>query len=161
MLPLENIRQLPQTHTQHIPPEYLDEMGHMNIQWYIHLFDRAAWGFFGLFGATVEHMHATHSGVFALEQHIRYLAEVRVGEQIAVHSRILGRSEKRIHKMHFMINLDKNSLAATIEIVAMSIDMRVRRSAPWQAALLPKMDALIAEHTALGWDAPVCGALKP
>ncbi len=161
MIPLESITKLPETNCITIPESYLDEMGHMNIQWYFSIFDRAAWRAFDLFGADLAAMQAEQMGVFALEQHIRYLAEVRVGQTVRVYSRFLARNAKRLHFIHFMINEDRQLLSSVLEGTGMSIDMQTRRSAPWSPALLPRLDALIAEHQALDWEAPVCGAIYP
>lgn len=161
MIALEKIRALPRTHQATIPPEYLDEMGHMNIRWYIALFDQAAWTTFRLIGADYDFMQAHQSGVFALKQFIQYFAEVRVGEKVSIYSRFLGRSDKRLHKIHFMVNDDKDVLASTIEVIATHIDMTTRRSAVWLPELTGQLDALIAAHQRLDWDAPLCGVLSP
>ena len=45
-LNLDDVRQLPVTHRQTIPEEYLDVMGHMNVMWYTHLFGEGMGGCF-------------------------------------------------------------------------------------------------------------------
>ncbi|HEY2414924.1 MAG TPA: hypothetical protein VGI40_21950 [Pirellulaceae bacterium] len=40
------------------------------------------------------------------------------------------------------------------------IDMRVRRTAPFLPQVAEPIDRMVAEHAALGWDAPVCGAMQ-
>jgi len=161
MIPVEKIRQLPTTHTATIPPEYRDEMGHMNIQWYVALFDRSAWGGFELLGADLSYLRQHETGMFALQQHIHYLAEVQIGETVSMHIRFVARSEKRLHKMHFMINESTNMLASTMEVIAGHIDMRVRRMAAFTPSVAAKLDEIIARHQALDWDAPLCGVLAP
>jgi acyl-CoA thioester hydrolase len=161
MILLEHVKTLPQTNQVIIPSEYLDEMGHMNIQWYIALFDRAAWHAFGLFGATLEAMKEEQMGAFALQQHITYLAEVRLGEQVSIYTRFIERSEKQLLFMHFMVNDSREMLASYFESLGMSIDMKTRRSAPWSEKISSQLDALLAEHQALDWQPPLCGVLKP
>ena len=90
---------LPITYRATIPPDYLDEMGHMNVMWYTHLFGCATMGLFERIGLTREYFEANHAGSFALEHHVRYLAEVRVGQQVTLRSRALDRSAKRLHFM--------------------------------------------------------------
>jgi len=41
------------------------------------------------------------------------------------------------------------------------VDMTVRRSAVMPAVITDAIDRLLTEHASLGWDAPVCGAMKP
>ena len=156
-----NLSPLPVTYRAVIPETYLDEMGHMNVMWYTHLFSEAAWGLFQLVGMTREHFTTNRTGTFALAQHFRYLKEVRLGQQVTLRSRVVGRSAKRWHTIHFMTIDELDVLAATAEAVSTYVDMTVRRSAAMPAVVTDAIDRLLAEHTRLDWDAPVCGAMTP
>ena len=156
-----NLSSLPVTHRAVIPDAFIDEFGHVNVMWYTHLFTEAAGGLFQLVGLTREHLTASRAGTFALEQHFRYLKEVRFGQHVTLRSRVLGRSAKRWHTMHFMTIDELDVLAATAEVVSTYVDMTVRRSAPMPAGITDAMDRLLTEHRNLGWDAPVCGTMKP
>jgi len=151
---------LPITHRAVIPDDYLDEMGHMNVMWYTHLFSLGAWGLFQMVGLTRTYFEANHAGSFALEQHFRYLKEVRVGHHVTIRSRVLGRTAKRWHSIHFMTIDELDALAATAESVKTHVDMRVRRSSPMPPVITDAIDRLLADHGNLGWDAPVCGAMS-
>jgi acyl-CoA thioester hydrolase len=152
---------LPITHRAVIPDAYLDEMGHMNVMWYTHLFSLGAWGLFQMVGLNRTYFETNHAGSFALEQHFRYLKEVRVGQHVTIRSRVLSRSEKRWHTIHFMSIDELDALAATSEGVQTHVDMRSRRSSPMPPAITDAIDRLLVEHTRLDWDAPTCGAMKP
>jgi len=156
---LEQIQQLPVSHRQAIPPEYLDTMNHMNVRWYMALFDTASWKFFAAFGMDADY-YAQGFGGFALKHFIQYLAEVRLGETVAIHSRILERSTKRIHFMLFMVNETTGKLAATLEALGSNADMRERRTAPYPDDLAVRIDGILAQHQQLDWDAPVCGIIR-
>ncbi len=160
-LDVDAVRLLPETNRQTIPESYLDEMGHMNVMWYTHLFSGAMGGVFKMIGLDWEQYAETHIGTFALEAHIRYLAEVRVGHTITVHSRVMGRSERRFYVMHFMVNEDRDNVAATFENIGTFVDLRVRRSAPIPDDLRNNLDSIFAQHDALSWKAPVCGIMNP
>lgn len=155
------LESLPLFHRETIPESYLDEMGHMNIRWYMAIFDQAGWDFFASFGMTFDYCKAQEAGGFALQHFIRYLAEVHVGETVAIRSRMLARSAKRIHFMHFMINETTGKLAATLEALGTHADMRIRRTSPYPPHLSSRIDAMIEEQNQLGWDAPICGVIKP
>jgi acyl-CoA thioester hydrolase len=156
-----DLTQLPVTHQAEITDEYLDLMGHMNVMWYTHLFSLGAWGLFQMVGLTRAYFEAHRAGSFALAQHFRYVKEVRAGQHVTIRSRVLGRSEKRWHTIHFMIIDELDALAATCEVVQAHVDMTVRRTSPMPPAITDAIDRLIAEHARLDWEAPVCGALKP
>jgi len=156
---VEQVQQLPLSHRQPIPTEYLDTMNHMNVRWYMALFDTASWKFFAAFGMDADY-YAQGFGGFALKHFIQYLAEVRVGETVAIHSRILERSAKRIHFMLFMVNETTGKLAATLEALGSNADMRIRRTAPYPDDLAARIDGILAQHQQLDWDAPVSGVIQ-
>jgi acyl-CoA thioester hydrolase len=155
-----DLTHLPITYQSVIPDDYLDEMGHMNVMWYTHLFSLGAWGLFQMVGLNREYFEAKHAGSFALEQHFRYLKEVRAGQHVTIRSRVLGRTEKRWHTIHFMTIDELDALAATSEGVQTHVDMRSRRSSPIPPAVAEAIDRLVADHRKLAWDAPVCGAMS-
>ena len=157
---LADVKQLPETHTQVIPEDFLDAMGHMNVMWYTHLFSM---GFMGLMRKmnVMELFDTEHDGgSFALESHVRYLSEVRVGQRIRIHTRLVGRTEKRFHALHFMTNDDKQDVSATFEIVSSYVSLSQRRTVPLPPELSEPMDHLVATSNALTWDAPVCGIMS-
>jgi acyl-CoA thioester hydrolase len=156
-----NLSSLPVTHRSVVPDAYLDEMGHMNVMWYTHLFSQAMWGLFQVVGLTREHFAANKSGSFALAQHFRYLKEVRLDQHVTLRSRVLGRSAKRWHTIHFMTIDDLDALAATSEAISTYVDMTVRRSAAMPAVIIGAIDRLVDEHARLEWEPPVCGAMQP
>ena len=156
---MSDLADLPLYHQQTIPEDYLDDMGHMNVRWYMALFDAASWQFFAAHGIDREYIRTRHLGGFALKHHIQYLAEVQPGEKVAVRTRFLGRSTKRIHLMHFLVNETLNKLAATLESLGTHADMKLRRSAEIPPDIAQKMDATIENHSRLKWQAPVCGVL--
>lgn len=155
-----NLEDLPITHTNVVPESWLDEMGHMNVMWYTHLFSNAVHGFFSLFGFTGDYMRANQKGTFALELHVRYLAEVRVGQRVTMRSRAVARSAKRLHYMQFMYNEDRGVLSATGELVSAHVDMTTRRQDPMPEQLTRAYDEILAKHQALPWAAPVCGTMR-
>ncbi len=111
MLDVSELDALPLMHRVAIPDEYLDLMGHMNIRWYGTIFADAARKFTASFGITQEYVIGERKGAFMLRHFNHYLAEVRGGETVAVRPRLLGRSEKRLHYVNFMINESREMLA--------------------------------------------------
>jgi acyl-CoA thioester hydrolase len=152
---------LPITHQAVISDDYLDEMGHMNVMWYTHLFSLGSWGLFQMVGLNRAYFESARAGSFALEQHFRYLKEVRVAQHVTIRSRVLGRTAKRWHTLHFMTIDELDTLAATCEVVQAHIDMTIRRTAPMPPPITAAIDRFIAEHSRLGWEAPVCGIMRP
>lgn len=155
-----NLLDLPITGQAEIPTSYLDEMGHMNVMWYTHLFSKAVWGLFQHIGFTTEYMREAHAGSFALELHVRYLVEVHAGQHVTLRTRAIGRTPKRIHYQHFL-SIDERDgvLSATGEIVSAHVDMKIRRQSPFPEPIATAFDRLLEAHRALPWEAPVCGTM--
>ncbi len=156
-----DILTLPRTWQATIPENYQDEMGHMNVMWYTHLFDRATFSFFDSFGFGADYFHQARSGCFALTQHTRYLAELHVGESVSLYTRALGRSVKRLHFMHFLLVDADQRLSATCEYLATHVDLTVRRSSPLPPHLAEAFDRWVEQHRQLPWDPPLCGVIQP
>jgi acyl-CoA thioester hydrolase len=150
---------LPSYHRQTIPEDYLDKMGHMNVRYYMAVFDKATWCMFAEYGMDESYFRTTENGVFALKQFIQYLAEVRQGETVAVYTRILGLTDKRIHLMHFMANQDTSGLAAIIESLITHANLKVRKAAPLPSEIASKFRYRLHIDQNLGWDSPVSGIM--
>lgn len=159
-LPIDLLESLPVVYRAPIPPEYRDHMDHMNVRWYLALYDEAGDNMYQLYGQTPEYYRAHQTGGFDLEHHIRYLAEVRVGDTVAIRARLLKRSAKRLHYMMFMVNETRGLLSSTFECINSHADLKLRRTSPYPDFIAQQIDALIAQHRLLDWDAPVCGSME-
>ena len=160
LIPLALIKTLTLYHRKTIPSEYLDIMGHMNIRWYFDLFAKSGRKFFTSHGLDEDYFRGGESGVFTLKQFIQYFAEVRAGQTVAIHTRLIGRSDKRFQIMHFMINETTTRLAATFEALITHADLNLRLAAPMPADIAQKLDATLAKDETLDWEAPICGAMR-
>ena len=160
LIPLALLESLPVYHRETIPSDYLDLMGHMNIRWYFELFARSSQKFFASHGLDENYFRGGNFGVFTLKQFIQYFAEVRVGQTVAIHTRLMGRSDKRFHFVHFMINETTTQLAATFEALITHADLKIRRSAPMPGQIAQKFDGTLTKDAALDWEAPICGAMR-
>jgi acyl-CoA thioester hydrolase len=159
-IPLNQITALTPIYRFTIPTAYLDENGHMNMRWYLSIFDDAGYPFVASFGLTMDYLTAHQSGGFDLEHHIHYLKEVRLADAVTIYPRLLARSAKRIHYMMFMVNETQSVLAATFECINSFADLTVRRTAPYPEAIAAQIDAQLAIHQKLSWTAPTCGVMS-
>lgn len=158
---LEQVADLPRAHQAEIPADYLDDMGHMNVMWYTHLYSQGVRGLLERVGIDREYIAGKHAGTFALEKHLRYYREVRVGQHVSIYTRVLARGGSRFHLMQYMTNDTTEALASTMETVSTHVDLSVRRSAPMPPPIAEAFDHLAAEHAALAWPAGACGVMGP
>lgn len=160
LVTLKDIRQLESMHQQRIPPAYMDENSHMNVQFYVHVAEQGLSECLRRVGMGELYAAADRFGNFALEQHIRYYAEILIGDQVSVHVRVIDVTPKRCYMMGFLVNDTREQLAATVEVVMMNIDMIRRRGAPFPDDAKAALDSLRARHHGLRWEAPVCGVMR-
>ena len=143
-----------------IPEDYRDENGHMNMRWYLAIFDDAGDVLHDRVGLTREYHRQHGSGTFDLEHHLQFLSEVNPGDQVSVYMRFVARSAKRLHYLMFMVNETRGKLATIFECMNAFADLKVRKTAPVPPEIARKIDDILAKHSALNWPAPVSGAMQ-
>ncbi len=135
-------------HDDHVRPEWLDGNGHMNLAYYVLVFDRGTDAWLDLAGLGAVYRTAGHS-VFAVETHTIYRQEVREGAPLHVRSRLVGWAGKRIHLMHEMVS--DTADVAVQEVLFLHMDMASRRPADLMGEAARRVAAL----------APPAGWVRP
>lgn len=157
---VEQLEQLGTARLLEVGPEHLDVNEHMNVFHYFDIGAMAMGDTFAEFGLSGDLIASTGRSIFTVEHHLRYFSEMRLGTPISVHVRLLGRSRQAMHAMSFLVDQEKKVLSFTLELSAVNVDFVTRRPAEFGAETVRGMDALIAHQDALGWAAPVCGAMQ-
>ncbi len=152
---LEQLAALPVVYRVVIPPDYEDRNGHMNMRWYLALYDEAGDAMYPMLALTADYFEESGMGGFDLEHHLWYLAEVRIGDTVVVRVRFVARSAKLMHYLMFMENETRCVLSSIFECVHAHADLKVRRTATFPAHVAARIDDLIKAHSALTWPAPV------
>src|SRR5205814_4716230 len=78
-----------ETYRGAVYPWHCDQMGHMNVMWYVGKFDEATWNLFAAIGVTTAFLKEKRRGVAAVQQNITYKRELLAGDTIAVRSAFL------------------------------------------------------------------------
>ncbi len=156
---LDLLAPLPVVYRAVIPAAYEDRNGHMNVRWYLALYDEAGDAMYPMLGLTADYFAASGMGGFDLEHHLWYAAEVRIGDTVVIRARILARSAKVMHYMMFMANETRGVLSSIFECVHAHADLSARRTAPLPTHATARIDAYIAAHRELAWPAPVSGSM--
>lgn len=123
-------------------PEYIDGNGHMNVGYYTLLFDKALdlpWERLGIYSQIL-----LKSGMssFALETHLTYQRELKLGDALQFKFLLLDYDAKRVHYFLQMYHATEGYLAATCEQISICMDMNVRRSTTWSDTALANVAAL-------------------
>lgn len=136
-------------HRERIRPEWIDYNGHMNVSYYVLVFDHATDQFLDFAGMGEAFRRDRQASSFTAEMHVNYLREVKEGDEVSVSTILLGYDEKRIHYFHQMRHAEEGYLAATNELLGLYVDMNLRRVAPMPPEILDRLAAIRQSHAAL------------
>jgi len=129
-----------------VAPEYIDANGHMNVGYYTLLFDKALdlpWARLGIYS---QQLLKSGMSSFALETHLTYQRELKLGDRLQFEFMLLDFDAKRVHYFLQMYHAEQRYLAATCEQISICMDMRLRRSASWSESAMSNIAALHALH---------------
>lgn len=158
---ISQIDELPVLLRMRIAPEWQDANGHLNIRYYMLLFDQAGGPLFESFGIHPEWRKTSSWSLFDLEHHLWYLRETHVGDEVTVHCRLHQRTAKRFHGTMLLVNRTRDEVASAMEFVATGADLAARTTASIPTAVAERMDAIIEQHRKLAWVAPTSGVMAP
>lgn len=132
-----------------VKPEWIDFNGHMNIACYVTAFDLATDNLFLLVTPQIWQDGHFTDGFFIVEMHVTYERELFEGDPLRFDSQMLGVDDKRLHYLHRMYHAEKEYLAATNEIMFLSVDTQTRKVAPMRDDIRNAFAALMDQHADL------------
>lgn len=118
-----------------VRPEWVDHYGHMNMGWYLIVFDMATdrlWPSLGL----GPDLHARGLGTFAAETWVNYVREVREGMPLACTHEVLAFDSKRLIVLHRLYHAAEGWLVAENEVLYLCIALAVRKVGAWPGDVL-------------------------
>src|SRR5262245_51106631 len=132
-----------------VRPEWIEHNGHMNMGYYVVVFDLATDEWMRRVGLDAAHRAAHRVTTFCLEAHVTYHREVREGDPLRFTTRLLAYDAKRIHYFHEMYHAETGYLASTNELMSIHVSQETRRSAPMAPAILERLARIQKAHVAL------------
>ena len=132
--------------TQKIIKEWTDYNGHMNLSYYILVFDIGAEVILSKFKMGEHSAKTTKKSTMAVESHTTYNNEVKEGEEVDVFISHFDHDKKRLHYKLEMYEKNKNILSATTEVLSLYIDLNFRKVAEFEEEKLMIMDQFIKEN---------------
>ena len=143
---LEQILSLPATIDREVPASSIDENGHMNITEY---FAVGSWGLWlamkdGPMGE--DYISERGMSFFTVEHHLRYPAEMRLGERYAVHAGLVGRAGKALQGVAYVVDRTHDRVACQMDIIYVHVDIRARRAVAVPDDVASILDEQVAAH---------------
>ena len=130
--------------SQKIVKDWIDYNNHMNVSYYLLIFDK--------YGADIlndtfkmgEHSaRTTGKSTMIVESHITYNQELKMNDEVDVNLVFFDHDKKRLHYKMEMIHKQKQYLASTIEVLALYVDLNNRKVLEFEGDKLEIMDNYI------------------
>ena len=132
--------------TTKIINDWTDYNGHMNLAFYILVFDKGAEKILSKFKMGEQSAKTTKKSTMAVESHTTYNNEVKENEEVDVYLSYFDHDKKRLHYKLEMFEKSKNILSATTEVLSLYIDLNVRKVAEFENEKVIIMDQFIEEN---------------
>ena len=133
--------------TEKVIKEYTDYNNHLNVAYYVRIFDLAADVMLDNFKMGGESAKKDQKTTFVAEMHTIYNQEVRLGEEVETHLTYVNHDKKRIHYRLSMFHKDKKYLAATNEVISLYVDLTKRKVVEFSPDRLKVMDDFIKNNS--------------
>ena len=132
--------------TKKIIKEWTDYNKHMNLSYYVLVFDLGAEVILSKFKMGEHSAKTTKKSTMVVETHTIYNQEVKEDDQVDVYLCHFDHDNKRLHYKLEMYNKAKNTLSATTEVLSLYIDLNVRKVAEIEDDKKNIMDEFINQH---------------
>ena len=126
--------------------EWTDYNNHMNLSFYILVFDRAAEKILSQFKMGEEAAKKEKRSTMVVETHTTYNNEVKEGDDVEVFLSYFNHDKKRLHYKLEMYEKGTNNLSATTEVMALYMNLDLRKVAEFESEKLLIMDKFIEEN---------------
>jgi len=113
--------------TGSVKSEWADYNNHMNLAFYIHLFDSAWETLLEKFNIGEESAINQKKTTFAVESHTTYDKELKVGDEVDLNLLFIDNDKKRIVYKLEMLHKQEQYLASTTEVCSLYIDLNERK----------------------------------
>ena len=133
--------------TQKIIKDWTDYNNHMNVAYYVLIFD--------LYGAETlmtkfkmgeNSTKTTKKSTMVVESHITYNQEVNEGDEVNINLIYFDHDKKRLQYKFEMVHNEKKYLASTIEFLSLYVDLKERKVTEFEDEKIKIMNDFILKN---------------
>ncbi|MDC0250772.1 thioesterase family protein [Candidatus Pelagibacter sp.] len=128
---------------QIIKKEWTDYNNHMNMAYYVLVFDQIWEIILEKFKMGERSAKSTKMSTMVVETHTTYNNEVKEGDEVEINLTFFDHDKKRLHFKMEMIEKSSKKLSATLEMLSLYIDLNKRRVAEFENEKVKLMDNFI------------------
>lgn len=126
---------LASTRNAHVDPAWVDIYGHMNMAYYVKLFDDLGHDILADYGFGEAYTHRFGFGLFTVKATIAYLREVTADAPLTISLKIDKADDKRLWTSLEMRHGEQGYVAATMDQLAVNVSLATRRATIFPAEL--------------------------
>ena len=128
---------------QIIKKEWTDYNKHMNVAYYVLVFDESWEVMLQKFKMGEDSAKTTGMSTMVVETYITYNNEVKEGEEVEVCLTYFDHDKKRLHYKLEMIEKSSKKLSATIELLSLYVDLKKRKVSEFEEEKINLMQSFI------------------
>ena len=128
---------------QIIKKEWTDYNKHMNVAYYVLVFDESWEVMLQKFKMGEDSAKTTGMSTMVVENYITYNNEVKEGEEVEVFLTYFDHDKKRLHYKLEMIEKSSKKLSATIELLSLYVDLKKRKVSEFEEEKINLMQSFI------------------
>ena len=128
---------------QMIKKEWTDYNNHMNMAYYVLIFDQVWEIMLQKFKMGEDSAKNDKMSTMVVETHTTYNNEVKEGEEVEINLTFFDHDKKRLHFKMEMLEKTTKKLSATLEMLSLYIDLNKRKVAEFEEDKINLMDDFI------------------
>ena len=128
---------------QMIKKEWTDYNNHMNMAYYVLIFDQVWEIMLQKFKMGEDSAKNNKMSTMVVETHTTYNNEVKEGEEVEINLTFFDHDKKRLHFKMEMLEKTTKKLSATLEMLSLYIDLNKRKVAEFEEDKINLMDDFI------------------
>ena len=131
---------------QIIKKEWTDYNNHMNMAYYVLVFDQIWEVILEKFKMGEQSAKTTNMSTMVVETHTTYNNEVKEGDEVEINLTFFDHDKKRLHYKMEMIDKSSGKLSATLEMLSLYIDLDKRKVTEFEEDKVKVMDNFISSN---------------
>ena len=128
---------------QIIKKEWTDYNNHMNMAYYILVFDQVWEVMLEKFKMGENSAKTTNMSTMVVETYTTYNNEVKEGDEVEINLTFFDHDKKRLHYKMEMVEKSSQKLSATLEMLSLYIDLTKRKVSEFEEEKIKVMDNFI------------------
>ena len=128
---------------QIIKKEWTDYNNHMNMAYYVLIFDQVWEIMLQKFKMGEDSAKTDKMSTMVVETHTTYNNEVKEGEEVEINLTFFDHDKKRLHFKMEMLEKTTKKLSSTLEMLSLYIDLNKRKVAEFEEDKIKLMDDFI------------------